>query len=210
MSTSPRLAVGPIQCGVDHRPALWAVLDALDQQGIRLQCFSSRACLRDGQGTQVVTGSPPRHLDSWLMSPAACQTAFLRAAAGADLSLVEGSFVACPGQTMGGQLPILCDWLKLPRVGIVDGSLLDACRLPQCPSVDALLIDQIRSPGDFYLKQTLVESMWGIPVLGGIEQLFAARQVIGALQPGSPPPRELCLRWAIPCCVIFGHRDCWN
>ncbi len=218
MSTLPRLAVGPIQCGVDHRPALWAVLDALDQQGIRLQCFSSRACLRDGQGMAVITGSPPRHLDSWLMSPAACRAAFIRGARSADLSLVEGSFIACPREAIGGQLPALCDWLRLPRVGIVDGSMLTACCLPQRPAVDALLLDRVRGPSDFYHWQTIFESLWGIPVLGGIDDLPIVRVSIGGLAPGVAPERDWCralgdslLRYLKPSRLLeLTHRHAWS
>jgi cobyrinic acid a,c-diamide synthase len=139
----------------------------------------------------TITGSPPRHLDSWLMSPSACQAAFVRGARSADLSIVEGSFIACPHHAIGGQLPLLCDWLRLPRLGVLDGALLTACCLPQRPAVDALLLDRVRGLTEFYVWQTMVESLWGIPVIGAIEELPAVRCAIGALAPGAAPPREL-------------------
>src|SRR6185436_6363029 len=107
------------------------------------QTFLSRACFTPHDGAVVITGNAPRHLDSWLMTPDVCRQAFLRKAATADLSIVEGRFDQALTQTIGGSLDQLCEWLDLPRVAIVDVARLENCRLPARPNADALLLDRV-------------------------------------------------------------------
>src|SRR6516164_4102151 len=92
MSCLPRLAVGPIHRGVDSRPVLWALLDVLDRLGLRVQTFFSRACLEAVEAATAITGTTPRHLDSWLMTAEQCRERFRRASRKFDVSIVQGCF----------------------------------------------------------------------------------------------------------------------
>jgi len=196
MSILPRLAVGTIQPEVDSQPVVWGLLDAFAQAGVRTQTFLSRACFRPHDGASAISGIAPRHLDSWLMTPAVCRQSFLHAAASADLALVEGRYDQCghdcrgEGAATGGSLDALCEWLDLPRVGIVDVRRLSLCQLPKRPAVDRLLLDRVSGACDFHHWQTILESLWGIPVLGGLEECAAVRQQIAGLPVGQKPPRE--------------------
>ena len=130
------------------------------------------------------------------MTPDACRQALLRGTAEGHLALVEGAF-APPGapaqsaEAAGGQLDVVCQWLDLPRLAVVDVLQVGGCRLPQRPVADGLLLDRISSEAGFYRIQTLLESLWGIPVLGGMEEAEALRAVIASLAPGQRPPRWL-------------------
>jgi cobyrinic acid a,c-diamide synthase len=207
MSILPRLAVGTIQPDVDSQPMVWGLLDALAQAGVRTQTFSSRACFRPHDGTSAISGIAPRHLDSWLMTPAVCRQSFLHAAASADLALVEGRYDQCgagfkptnclggsgelqSSSAAGGSLDTLCEWLDLPRIGIVDVRRLSLCQLPKRPAVDRLLLDRVGGACDFHRWQTILESLWGIPVLGGLEECAVVRQQIAGLPVGQKPQRE--------------------
>jgi cobyrinic acid a,c-diamide synthase len=200
MSILPRLAVGTIQPEAASQPIVWALVDALGQAGVRTQTFFARACFRPHDGTSAISGIAPRHLDSWLMTPTVCRQSFLHAAAPVDLALVEGRYdqcgqSGCHGQppssaASGGSLDTLCEWLDLPRLGIVDVQRLSLCQLPKRPAVDRLLLDRVAGACDFHRWQTILESLWGIPVLGGLEECAAVRQQIAGLPAGQKPQRE--------------------
>ena len=96
-----------------------------------------------------------------------------------------------PEQAAGGQLDTICQWLDLPRLAVIDVTRLHGCRLPDRPVADGLLLDRVSSEAGFYRVQTLLESLWGIPVLGGMEEAERPRGAIAALAPGERPPRWL-------------------
>ncbi len=193
MSSMPRLAVGALHAGGDSRAMLWGLIDALDRDGLRIQTFLSRSCVACMDGTSTITGVRPWHLDSWLMSAPQCQQTFLRATRHADLAIVEGNLSGATADQPGGQMEPLCNWLGLPRLGILDVRELSACRMPiRCPSAEALLLDGVSGSADFYRWQTVVESLCGLPVVGALEQVSVAREIISRLEPGQKPARELC------------------
>ena len=193
MSGLPRLAIGSVSPETDYRPAVWAALDALDRQGVRIQSFLPRACLAEVDAASVITGIAPRHLDSWLMSRDFCRHTFLRIARQSDLAIVEGDLSPLPAAQPGGQLQALCDWLALPRLGVWHVRGLADHHLPtRRPVVDALILDGITSSHQLYHLQTTIETLWGIPVLGALEELPLLRQAIRQLSPGEKPSRELC------------------
>ncbi len=180
MSCLPRLAVGPVLRGIDSRPVLWALLDVLDRLGLRVQTFFSRACLEEVEATTAITGTTPRHLDSWLMTIEQCRERFRRASRKFDLSIVQGCFADNGDrsdtlgrdveQFSGSRLATLCDWLALPRLGVIDLPTLTGGELPtQKPQVDALVMDRVSCPCDFFRWQTVLETLWGIPVIAGLE-----------------------------------------
>ncbi len=103
MSTSSRLALGTIQAEADSRAIFWAVLDALEQAGVRTQTFLSRACFSPHDGASVINGTAARHLDSWLMTPEMCRQIFLQATATAGLAIVEGRYDCGTGESSRGQ-----------------------------------------------------------------------------------------------------------
>lgn len=192
MSTSSRLALGTIQAEADSRAIFWAVLDALEQGGVRTQTFLSRACFAPHDGASVINGTRSRHLDSWLMTAETCRQIFLRATATADLAIVEGRYDAAAPNSSGGSLDALCDWLDLPRLVVIDCSQLNNCQLPVRPIADGLLLDRFASQSELHHWQTILESLWGIPVVGSIELLPQLREAIAALPGGQKPARELC------------------
>ncbi|HKD36548.1 MAG TPA: hypothetical protein VKB78_07095 [Pirellulales bacterium] len=204
MSFLPRLAVGSVQEKGDCRAVLWGLLDLFDRAGLRVQTFLSRGCLQRLEAATVVTGIAPRHLDSWLMTAEACRERFVRAARLAELSVVEGSFADGAdygdsyeesGEPAGSRLSTLCRWLGLPRLGVIDLSSIGGFEAPpRKPDVDALLLDHVGCECEFYRWQTILESLWGIPVLGGLESAPALRTAIGQLELRLPPARELCTK----------------
>ncbi|MGD9722594.1 MAG: hypothetical protein AB7O59_14780 [Pirellulales bacterium] len=195
MADFPRIAVGTTQRQADGTAVLWALLDVLSSAGIRVQSYRSRACPTSRDGATPITGQPPRHLDTWLMSPATCHSLFWQGCRACDLAMVEGSFDAAhrDAATDGGSLDTLCDWLDLPRLAIVDVRPLGGCCLPQRPrSIDGLLLDGVNDIRDACRLQTILESVWNVPVLGWLGRVDALREQIARLAPGRRPEVDLC------------------
>jgi cobyrinic acid a,c-diamide synthase len=192
MSSVPRLAVGTIQPQVNLQPMIWAVLDALDHEGVRVQSYLPRACFAPVDAATSITGQSPRHLDSWLMSPEQCRALFLRSARHSDLAVFEGEFDE-DSSGLGGQLEPLCQWLGVPRLAVVDVSRLGDCVLPPRPERAAgLLLDRVADERHYFRWQTVLEPLWGIPVLGGLGSLPQIRDEVSQLRPGESIGREVC------------------
>jgi cobyrinic acid a,c-diamide synthase len=192
MSSVPRLAVGTIQPQVNLQPMVWALLDALDHEGVRIQSYLSRACFAPVDAATSITGISPRHLDSWLMSPELCRALFLRSARHSDLAILEGRFDE-DATIPGGKLEPLCQWLGVPRLAIVDVSRLADCKLPPRPDrAAAVLLDQVADEREFFRWQTVLEPLWGIPVVGGLGSLPQIRAAVAELRPGESIGRDFC------------------
>ncbi len=193
MPALPRLAVGVVQPHADALAMLWALAEVFERRGFHLQNYLSRSCFVARHGGTPLAASA-RHLDSWLMSPEVCREILVHGSRSCDFSVIEGRFDVARGQgdLGGGSLDELCRWLDLPRVVVLDVTDLDACRLPQRPAADALLLDRVRDAAEFARLQTRLESLWGVPVLGGLERLQECRSAIGNFGLGQTPPRELC------------------
>ncbi len=194
MSRLPRLAVGTIQPEADPQAVLWALMETFRRAGLQVQSFLSRSHFPRYSGTAAVTGMNVRHLDSWLMSPEVCRDLFRRAACAADLALVEGQF---PSATeighRGGRLEPLCQWLDLPRLIVIDSSQIGPCGLPQRPRLgDGLLLDRVASRRHFAHLSTELEALWGMPVVGALEELPALRHKLKRIPTGGSVPPDVC------------------
>jgi cobyrinic acid a,c-diamide synthase len=189
----PRVAIGSVQPGCDAQFMSWALMEMLTRGGTQVQHFVSRCSFGGINGAITATGLSSRHLDSWLMSADACRECLVRATGESELALVEGQYDVARGETSGGgSLDCLCEWLDLPRLVVLDRTRLDACCLPPRPQADALLLDRISGPADLYALQTALESLWGIPVVGALEEMPRLREAVAAVDKGTVLPRELC------------------
>jgi cobyrinic acid a,c-diamide synthase len=195
MARLPRFAVGTIQPNADGTAMLWALMDALERDGVRVQSFLSRACFLPRDGATAITGHPTRHLDSWLMTEGQCRESFARGCAACDIAVIEGSFAEPGGSrpSPGGDLETLCDWLDLPRLAMIDTTLLSGCQLPTRPAqIDGLLLDRVRDEAEFARLETLFESLWNVPVLGWMGLTEGLRRLVAATPIGSRPTLGLC------------------
>jgi cobyrinic acid a,c-diamide synthase len=193
MSQLPRIAIGTIQAQADPTAILWALMDALERNGLRVQHFLSQAYFAPRDGATAITGLSPRHLDSWLMSQEVCRDSFVRGCRASDLAVVEGSFAAAAGLGASSGFETMCGWLDMPRLAVVDVRLLADCQLPERPAeIDGLLLDRVQDAAELYRLQTLFEAIWKVPVLGTLGAADKLRDSIAAIPPGRRPSLELC------------------
>lgn len=191
----PRVAVGTLQADAETQPCTWALMDLFSRDGAQVQHFHSRACFLPLNAALAVTGLNTRYLDSWLMSREVCREAFVHGSAGCDLALVEGRFdpLFSAEPSPGSRLDVLCDWLDLPRIVVLDVSRLTDCELPERPDqVDGVLLDRVASPGEAFRVQTCLEALWDVPVLGALDQRASLEAALSQIPRGSSPPREIC------------------
>ncbi len=195
MSRLPRIAVGTVQPEADGTAMMWALMDAMQRWGLRVQNFLSCAYFPVRDGATAITGLAPRHLDSWLMSEDLCRDLFVLGCRSSDLAIVEGRWrSALRGDAIeGGSLERLCGWLDLPRLAIVDARLLSKCQLPDRPEgLDALLLDRVVDAAELSMLQTQFEAIWKVPVLGWLDAAGTLRGSIQDIPGCGKPPLCLC------------------
>lgn len=195
MENLPRVAVGALEETTDTQPILWALAELLERFGLHVQTFSSQAKFVAHDGAAVITGQRRRHLDSWLMSAEVCRELFQHGARTADIAVIEGVYDAgrSDKQVGGGSFDTVCDWLDAPRLAVLDATRLRRGFGAERPQrVDGVLIDKVRDNEEACRLQTMVEALWGVPVLSTLETLPNVRAVIRGLRPGCSPSRELC------------------
>lgn len=199
----PRLAVGSLEVTSRRQPApaepiVWSLLAALAELGRSVAHFHSQSCLAPHDAARSLTGSGSRHLDSWAMSRSTCARTLLRASEQAEIALVSGSFgreLSAGAPSLGGSsLAQLCDWLDLPRIGVLDVAQLDPCQLSvRPPPIDGILLDRVADARDAIAWRTNLEALWNVPVLGWLDQVPALRGLAGTLPAGRDPSPELCM-----------------
>ena len=193
MSRFPRVALGTVQPEADTRFVSWALLELLTRNACQTQHFFARCCFTPCNGAITATGLSSRHLDSWLMTPDLCREFFARGMRESELAVIEGRFdVALPPGQVGGSLDVLCNWLDLPRVVVLDVKRLDPSQMPVRPQADGLFLDRVSDDLDYQRWRTSLETLWGLPVLGGLEELSPVRSAVEALPVGSLLSREWC------------------
>ncbi len=201
MRPLPRVAVGAISASdasnlSEAEPMCWALLAALQSVGREVAQFHSASYLMPHDAARSLTTCGSRHLDSWAMSRTACLRALGRTCEHADLAIVEGAWNSTEEASRletSSRLETLCDWLQLPRIGIVDLQSLADCRLPQRPErLDALLLDRADDPRHAAHWQTNFEAIWGVPVLGWLDRADSLRTLCRTLPAGRDPSPALC------------------
>ncbi len=194
MYAMPRVAIGSVHSRAEPSLLPWAMMEMLQEEGAQVQGFLSKAVFPKHLAVAAVTGRPPRYLDTWLMSRQQCLAAFLRTPKATDVAVVEGAFPGGfngPGQ--GGRLDVLCRWLHLPRVGLIDVAGADPADVSTLPEdLDACLLENVEDWDHFCRWQRFLQLHRQLPVLGAMEPVPKLRRSLERLPPGVKPSRAWC------------------
>ena len=121
----PRLVVAGVSSGAGKTTAVIALTQALQARGLDVATFKCGPAFLDPTYHARATGTPSHTLDGWMMGrEAVCET-FARAAAGADVAIVEGVmglFDGASAESEEGSTAQIAKWLDAPVLLVVDAS----------------------------------------------------------------------------------------
>lgn len=176
--TIPRLVIAGTGSNVGKTTVTLALLAALRARGRRVQPFKVGPDYIDPGHHAAATGRPSHNLDGWMLAAAVNRQIFGRAAAGADIAVLEGMMGLFDASTATGDAGSTAEMAKqigAPVLLVVDGSGMARsaaamvggyARFDPTVTVAGVLFNRVGSRGHFCLLKEAVEAALGIAVVG--------------------------------------------
>jgi cobyrinic acid a,c-diamide synthase len=177
----PRLVIAGTHSGVGKTNVTLALLAALKSRGRRVQAFKVGPDFIDPGHHAALTGRPSRNLDGWMLGPTVNRQIFLQAAAGADLSIIEGMMGLFDGSSPTdekGSTAEIAKLLDVPVLLVVDGSAMARsvaalasgyARFDPAVHVAGVLFNRINGEGHYQLLKEAVEAETKLSVVGYLQ-----------------------------------------
>jgi cobyrinic acid a,c-diamide synthase len=174
----PRLVIASTHSGVGKTTVTLAILAALKSRGRQVQPFKAGPDFIDPSHHSAVTGRPSRNLDGWMLGEAVNRDIFTRAAADADLSIIEGMMGLFDGSSPVneiGSTAELAKQLDAPVLLVIDGSAMARSAAAMVsgyakfdPSVRVVgvLFNRVSSEGHYKLLKEAVEQETDVIAVG--------------------------------------------
>src|SRR6185295_9588241 len=155
-----------------------AILTALKARGRRVQPFKAGPDFIDPSHHSMVTGRLSRNLDGWMLGEAVNRDIFMRAAAGADLSIVEGMMGLFDGSSPVneiGSTAELAKQLDAPVLLVIDGSAMARsaaamvsgyAKFDPAIRVVGVLFNRVSGEGHYRLLKEAVEQETDVVTVG--------------------------------------------
>jgi len=178
MMQAPRLVIAGTHSGVGKTTVALAIMAALTARGRRVQPFKAGPDFIDPGHHTAVTKRSSRNLDGWMLGASLNRDIFARAAADADLSIVEGMMGLFDGSSATeetGSTAELATQLDAPVLLVVDGSAMARsaaamvsgyARFDPKLNVRAVLFNRISGEGHYALLKDAVEAGTDLVVVG--------------------------------------------
>lgn len=177
----PRLVIAGTHSGVGKTTVTLAILAALKARGRRVQAFKVGPDFIDPGHHSAVTGRPSRNLDGWMLGTATNREIFLRAAADADGSIIEGMMGLFDGSSPvseSGSTAELAKHLAAPVLLVIDGSAMARsaaaiamgyARFDPDVQVAGVLFNRVSGEGHYRLLKDAVEAETNLAVVGYLQ-----------------------------------------
>ena len=175
---SPRLVIAGTHSGVGKTTVTLAILATLKARGRRVQAFKAGPDFIDPGHHAAVTGRPSRNLDGWMLGEAINRDIFIRAAADADISIIEGMMGLFDGSSPVseiGSTAELAKQLDVPVLLVIDGSAMARsaaamvsgyAKFDLALRVTGVLFNRVSSEGHYKLLKEAVEQETYVTVVG--------------------------------------------
>jgi cobyrinic acid a,c-diamide synthase len=121
---TPRVVIAGLASGVGKTTITAGLIGALRRRGIKVAVFKCGPDYLDPTYHARIAGAC-HNLDGWMMGHEAVLATFARAAAGADIALIEGVMGLFDGATPTGEqgsTAEIAKWLKAPVLLVIDAS----------------------------------------------------------------------------------------
>jgi|CXWL01.1.fsa_nt_gi cobyrinic acid a,c-diamide synthase len=174
----PRLVVAGTQSSVGKTTVTLAILAALKARGRLVQPFKAGPDFIDPGHHGAATGRPSRNLDGWLLGEAVNRDIFTRAAADADISIIEGMMGLFDGSSPVneiGSTAELAKQLDAPVLLVIDGSAMARsaaamvsgyAKFDPALRVAGVLFNRVSNDSHYKLLKEAVEHKTDVAVVG--------------------------------------------
>ena len=176
----PRVVIAGTHSGVGKTTVTAGLLAALRRAGVRVASAKVGPDYIDPGYHQLATGRPSRNLDLWMSGPEAVLGVAARAAAGADLLVVEGVMGLFDGAGDGSPSSTadVAQLLQAPVVLVVDAGAMSGSvaalvhgfrTFDPRTRVAGVILNRVGSAGHEVLLRRALASC-GVPVLGALHR----------------------------------------
>ena len=174
----PRLVVAGTQSSVGKTTVTLAILAALKARGRLVQPFKGGPDFIDPGHHTAATGRSSRNLDGWLLGEALNRDIFARAAADADISIIEGMMGLFDGSSPVneiGSTAELAKQLDAPVLLVIDGSSMARSAAAMVSGyatfdpalrVAGVLFNRVSNDSHYKLLKEAVEHKTDVAVVG--------------------------------------------
>jgi cobyrinic acid a,c-diamide synthase len=174
----PRLVIAGTHSGVGKTTVTLALLAALAARGRLVQPFKAGPDFIDPGHHSAATGRLSRNLDGWMLGEAVNRDIFTRAAADADISIVEGMMGLFDGSSPVneiGSTAELAKQLDAPVLLVIDGSAMARsaaamvsgyAKFDPALRVAGVLFNRVSSEGHYKLLKEAVEQETEVVAVG--------------------------------------------
>jgi cobyrinic acid a,c-diamide synthase len=173
-----RLVIAGTQSGVGKTTVTLAILAALNARGRQVQPFKAGPDFIDPGHHSAATGRSSRNLDGWMLGETVNRDIFSRAAAEADISIIEGMMGLFDGSfpvNEIGSTAELAKQLDAPVLLVIDGSAMARsaaamvsgyAKFDPALRVVGVLFNRVSSEGHYKLLKEAVEQETDVAVVG--------------------------------------------
>ncbi len=174
----PRLVIAGTGSNVGKTTVTLALLAALRQRGRTVQPFKAGPDYIDPGHHTMAAGRPSRNLDGWMLTQVVNRKIFGRAAAEADIAIIEGMMGLFDGSSPTSETGSTAEMSKLlgaPVLLVIDGSSMARSAAAMVNgygtfdpalTVAGVLFNRVSSEGHFQLLKEAVETESKVSVVG--------------------------------------------